>query len=153
MSNPETTMTGNDVRVIYDQLKDLDREIARKNAILNEMKADRLNYVTEAEYEEVNNKLIEVEAAIIRKDNEIAREKAKKADYDAAVEAVKGFAKQALSRYEKHTDHFDYGERAQSINNANSFALLCSIWMRYENQAFEAEEAALRQAYEEAQQQ
>ena len=152
MSNPET-MTGNDARIIYDQLKDLDREIARKNAILDEMKAERLNYVTEAEYEEVNNKLIEAEAAIIRKDNEIAREKAKKADYDKAVDAVKGFAKQALARYEKHTDHFDYGERAESINNANSFILLCSIWQRYEMQAFEAEEEARRQAYEETQQQ
>lgn len=151
MSNP--TMTGDDARVIYDQLKDLDREIARKNAILDEMKADRLNYVTIAEYDEVNDKLLETEAAIIRKDNEIAREKAKKADYDEAVDKVKGLAKQALCRWEKHTDHFDYDKRAQSINNATSFMLLVNTWQYYERQAFDAEEAALRQEYEETQQQ
>lgn len=154
MSNPEGKLTDKDevsttqLRIVYEQLVDLDRALTEKDRRIDTIKADiQENYVTLEDYDRVNDALIEVKENIRRKDAEIARMHEKKADYKDAVKEVKEFAKAALRRMEKYTDHFDYGERAQQINNCNTLSILLFKWLRYEHQAFENEEAALREKY------
>lgn len=133
-----------DELLIEDQINELIAESQEKSRQIEALQEQMKGYVSRAEYDEVNDQLIQLKAELINKDAEIVRYQEKKADYDEAVDRVKDLAKVALRRIEKHTEGFNYGERAQNINDSNTLSVLLPTWQYYENQAFEKEEAALR---------